>query len=279
MWAFPGRATSASAAARRSVSARHAVRRERPGQSLHRRHGDGYQLVRHGGGGEMLMQVLNDGATMRHEMLAIDRGRGMEMSSAVMRDGYSTGGTPGPGSAQCRGFRARSTSSRCPARGTVALSLIGSHSRGLYRFRHRPFAVRRDMHRSRRARSNAVIPGGSPTRLRLERDGGGRLGTRSDGRHGGARGRASVSHRPFDDPSSRHAESHAGLARPGAPWLRARGCTPPRARVDYAGIGNIYGSIVVSALARAWSRTTAPRGCSFRGPGSSPMTGLRASSW
>src|SRR5271170_6919177 len=54
-------------------------------------------VVRHGGGGEMLLQVLDDGVTPQIEMLAIDRGQGMQDVERCMRDGYSTSGTPGTG--------------------------------------------------------------------------------------------------------------------------------------------------------------------------------------
>jgi anti-sigma regulatory factor (Ser/Thr protein kinase) len=52
-------------------------------------------LVRHGGGGDMMIRATNAGSGL--EVLAIDRGPGMVDIERAMRDGYSTGGTPGTG--------------------------------------------------------------------------------------------------------------------------------------------------------------------------------------
>jgi hypothetical protein len=49
------------------------------------------------GHGEILMQVLDDGIHPEFEMLAIDKGPGMQDVDACLRDGYSTGGTAGQG--------------------------------------------------------------------------------------------------------------------------------------------------------------------------------------
>lgn len=54
-------------------------------------------VVRHGSGGEMLIgPFANDGAT-GVGLIALDRGKGMVDLDACLRDGYSTGGTPGTG--------------------------------------------------------------------------------------------------------------------------------------------------------------------------------------
>ncbi len=54
-------------------------------------------VLRHGGGGEIVVQVLDDGQVPVLEMLAIDRGPGMRNVDECLRDGFSTGGTPGTG--------------------------------------------------------------------------------------------------------------------------------------------------------------------------------------
>jgi anti-sigma regulatory factor (Ser/Thr protein kinase) len=55
-------------------------------------------VVRHGGGGEIVLQsaARNDPAAPL-EVLALDRGPGMASLAQCLRDGYSTGGTPGTG--------------------------------------------------------------------------------------------------------------------------------------------------------------------------------------
>src|SRR4051794_40492995 len=53
-------------------------------------------LLRHGGGGEMLAGTdASDQVAL--EVLALDKGPGMADVAACMRDGFSTGGTPGNG--------------------------------------------------------------------------------------------------------------------------------------------------------------------------------------
>jgi anti-sigma regulatory factor (Ser/Thr protein kinase) len=54
-------------------------------------------IVRHAGRGEILLQVLDDGATPELEVLAIDQGPGMHDMDECLRDGYSTAGTAGEG--------------------------------------------------------------------------------------------------------------------------------------------------------------------------------------
>jgi len=81
-------------------------------------------LVRHArGGGEILLRVLDvDGGGV--EVLALDRGPGMADVSACLRDGFSTGGTPGTGLGAVRRmsntFDVHSTQ---PA-GTIVLSRV-----------------------------------------------------------------------------------------------------------------------------------------------------------
>src|SRR3954452_5934562 len=63
-------------------------------------------LLRHGGGGEMLAGPdANNRAAL--EVLALDKGPGMADIAACMRDGFSTGGTPGNGlGGRCSGWPA-----------------------------------------------------------------------------------------------------------------------------------------------------------------------------
>lgn len=54
-------------------------------------------LIRHGRGGELLLHPVARDAVLGIELLAIDRGPGMRDPSTALRDGFSTGGTPGSG--------------------------------------------------------------------------------------------------------------------------------------------------------------------------------------
>jgi anti-sigma regulatory factor (Ser/Thr protein kinase) len=80
-------------------------------------------LVRHGGGGELLVQPLEYGEHTDVELLAIDRGPGMEVERC-MRDGYSTAGTPGTGLGAVRRLSALFSAYSQPGHGTVVMSRI-----------------------------------------------------------------------------------------------------------------------------------------------------------
>lgn len=54
-------------------------------------------LVHHAQGGEVLVQPWKDAEGSGIELLALDRGRGMDDVAACFADGYSTAGTPGTG--------------------------------------------------------------------------------------------------------------------------------------------------------------------------------------
>lgn len=54
-------------------------------------------IVKHATRGEMVLREIGDGARAGIELLALDRGPGMENVAACMRDGYSTAGSPGTG--------------------------------------------------------------------------------------------------------------------------------------------------------------------------------------
>lgn len=54
-------------------------------------------LVRHAGRGELILRVLREGGAVGIEALALDRGPGISDTALAMRDGYTTGSTPGTG--------------------------------------------------------------------------------------------------------------------------------------------------------------------------------------
>jgi anti-sigma regulatory factor (Ser/Thr protein kinase) len=57
----------------------------------------GTNLVKHGGGGEIIVKQINDGTRRGIELLGLDKGPGMADVGKCLRDGYSTGGSPGTG--------------------------------------------------------------------------------------------------------------------------------------------------------------------------------------
>lgn len=80
-------------------------------------------LVRHARGGALLIQALDLPAGPTLEMLSIDAGPGMADVSACLRDGYSTGGTPGNGLGAVRRLSSEFDIHSAPA-GTVILARV-----------------------------------------------------------------------------------------------------------------------------------------------------------
>jgi anti-sigma regulatory factor (Ser/Thr protein kinase) len=202
-------------------------------------------VVRHGGGGEMLVQVLNDGMTPQLEMLPIDRGRGMEDVDRCLRDGYSTGGTPGTGLGAVSRLSTTFDIFSVPGQGTVALSRVEPKSAGS----------------SPAAGANRLQFGAICVALAGEIECGDtwRIADRgavlsvmvADGLgHGPLAATASraaaqaFGDRPFDEPSSVMQSLHRGLAATRGAVAACARLDAAEARVDYAGVGNIHGAIV-----------------------------------
>jgi anti-sigma regulatory factor (Ser/Thr protein kinase) len=202
-------------------------------------------VVRHGGGGEMLVQVLNDGVTPQLEMLAIDRGRGMEDVERCLRDGYSTGGTPGTGLGAVSRLSSTFDIFSVPGQGTVALSRVEPKSAGSLPA----------------ARAEGLQFGAICIALAGEIECGDtwRIADRgalssvmvADGLgHGPLAATASraaalaFADRPFDEPSSVMQSLHRGLAATRGAVAACARLHTAEARVDYAGVGNIHGAIV-----------------------------------
>jgi anti-sigma regulatory factor (Ser/Thr protein kinase) len=57
----------------------------------------GTNLVKHAGGGEIILRRIESALWRGIEVLALDRGPGMRDVDECMRDGFSTGGSPGTG--------------------------------------------------------------------------------------------------------------------------------------------------------------------------------------
>jgi anti-sigma regulatory factor (Ser/Thr protein kinase) len=81
-------------------------------------------LLRHGGGGEMLAGPdANNRAAL--EVLALDKGPGMADVAACMRDGFSTGGTPGNGLGAVQRLARQLLIHSRPGAGTAILARLG----------------------------------------------------------------------------------------------------------------------------------------------------------
>ena len=83
-------------------------------------------LLLHAGGGELLMQALGDDDATEIELLAIDRGPGMDNIERCLRDGYSTAGTPGTGLGAIRRLATEFDIHSVPGEGTIVMARFGS---------------------------------------------------------------------------------------------------------------------------------------------------------
>jgi len=82
-------------------------------------------LVKHGGGGELLLRTIGDAQNPGIEMLALDRGRGMDVARCLV-DGYSTAGSPGTGLGAIQRLSSSSDFYSVPDGGSAVLSKIWS---------------------------------------------------------------------------------------------------------------------------------------------------------
>jgi hypothetical protein len=82
-------------------------------------------LLLHAGGGELLIQPLGD-ETSCIELLAIDRGPGMDNIDRCLSDGYSTAGTPGTGLGAVRRLATEFDIHSVPGEGTIVMARFGA---------------------------------------------------------------------------------------------------------------------------------------------------------
>ena len=86
-------------------------------------------LAKYGKAGKLLLQPLAFGGTPGLELLAIDSGPGMADVQQCMRDGFSTGGTPGTGLGAVRRIAADFDLFSTPGSGTVVMARIAGKRR------------------------------------------------------------------------------------------------------------------------------------------------------
>lgn len=83
-------------------------------------------LVKYGTNGEILIGTFEDETGTGVEILALDRGIGISDLAAVLRDGYSTGGSPGTGLGAVRRQSQTFDIAAWPGRGLAVLARITS---------------------------------------------------------------------------------------------------------------------------------------------------------
>lgn len=81
-------------------------------------------LIKHGGGGDLLVQQFSDADGSGIELLAIDKGSGMQDVGRCLEDGYSTAGSPGTGLGAMTRLSTQWEIHSQPGSGTVVLARI-----------------------------------------------------------------------------------------------------------------------------------------------------------
>jgi anti-sigma regulatory factor (Ser/Thr protein kinase) len=81
-------------------------------------------LLKYAGGGEILLRSVQGGATSGVEVIALDKGPGIENVGESLRDGYSTSGSPGSGLGAVQRLSSLFDIYSRPGRGTAVLSQL-----------------------------------------------------------------------------------------------------------------------------------------------------------
>lgn len=84
----------------------------------------GTNLVRHANGGRLLMAIRGDEHPPSIELLSMDDGPGMADVNSCMRDGYSTGGTPGTGLGAIQRQSDEFSITSTPGSGTIVVARV-----------------------------------------------------------------------------------------------------------------------------------------------------------
>jgi anti-sigma regulatory factor (Ser/Thr protein kinase) len=200
-------------------------------------------IVKHAANGTVLLQIFDDGSQPEFEILGIDRGAGMVDVERCLRDGYSTGGTAGTGLGAMSRLSETFDVSSTVGKGTVVLSRIRMRS-AHQRDRPKPgfelgainVALAGELECGDAWR--AVQDGSSMAVLVADGLGHGSLAAVASRASAGA-----FLADPFAPPASNMTRLHAALSGTrGA----AAACLVLRAadgKAEYAGVGNISGSI------------------------------------
>jgi anti-sigma regulatory factor (Ser/Thr protein kinase) len=86
----------------------------------------GTNLVKHGGGGELILKAITEGSRHGIELLGLDKGPGIDDIAKCLRDGYSTGGSPGTGLGAIERMSQHFDIYSRPGQGTAVLAQLWS---------------------------------------------------------------------------------------------------------------------------------------------------------
>jgi anti-sigma regulatory factor (Ser/Thr protein kinase) len=204
-------------------------------------------ILRHAGSGKILVQALDDGVQPELEILGIDRGPGMTNIDHCMRDGFSTGGTAGTGLGAVARLSTTFDVYTLPNQGTILLSRTALPSsaprKASLELGAISIAVAGEIECGDAWR---VVEGGATASMMVA-DG---LG------HGAAAATASKAavaafvSKPFEPPSGVMKTLHGAVSGTRGVAVACALLHPDAATIDYAGVGNICGSIVTEGKQR-----------------------------
>jgi anti-sigma regulatory factor (Ser/Thr protein kinase) len=203
----------------------------------------GNNLLRHGGGGQLLLQPIVAGNATLIELLAIDRGRGMQDADACLNDGYSTGGTAGTGLGAVRRLAAEFDLYSVANVGTVVMARVGARAAGRFGAINVPMAGESECGDSWRLATNGHMTAA------LVVDG---LG------HGPLAAQAAqcstkaFEETPFEAPKVLIERMHRSL---GGTRGAAAACAliDAKGQLSYAGVGNISSALITYAKSQGLS--------------------------
>jgi anti-sigma regulatory factor (Ser/Thr protein kinase) len=194
----------------------------------------GNNLLQHGGGGELLLQPIVTGNATLIELLAIDRGRGMQNVESCLKDGYSTGGTSGTGLGAVRRLAAEFDLYSVANAGTVVMARVGARAAVRFGAVSVPMAGERECGDSWRL----AMQGDITAALVVDGLGHGPLAAQA-----AQCSTKAFEETPLDAPKVLMERMHRSLAG-------TRGAAAACAHVDaqgqlsYAGVGNISGALI-----------------------------------
>jgi anti-sigma regulatory factor (Ser/Thr protein kinase) len=204
-------------------------------------------ILRHAGTGEVLIQMLDDGVHPELEILSIDRGPGMTDIDHCMRDGFSTGGTPGNGLGAVARLSSTFEVFTQPDQGTVLLSRTAMPSSATSKANLELGAISVAVAGEVECGDAWRVVDGGSTASMMVADG---LG------HGAAAATASKTaaeafvSMPFEQPSSLMTALHGAASGTRGVAVACALAHADSDSIEYAGVGNICGSVVIEGKQR-----------------------------
>jgi anti-sigma regulatory factor (Ser/Thr protein kinase) len=201
-------------------------------------------VIKHAVRGELLIQAMPDASSMTIEIIAVDRGPGMQVEMCL-QDGYSTAGTAGTGLGAVLRLSSLFDAYSLADQGTVVVSRIAKQTMP----RVNPAAKAMSEFGAICLAVSGEIECGDTWRI-AEQDGETAILVADGLGHGplaAAASRAAAlcfSERPFDAPSEAMQHLHNVLSGSRGAAAACALLDPEKSKVVYSGVGNIAGCVV-----------------------------------